>query len=297
MVLILGGAVALTLFAGWYLLVRRVQGATFDSAGVPIHYTSEGTGEPVILLHGFAVNADLNWRVPGITDRLASELQVIAVDLRGHGLSGKPHDPERYGEEMVDDVRRLMDHLQIHRAHLVGYSLGGFVALRFAATYPERLQSVSVLGAGWEHPDRSAFLAALERAADELEAGRGVGPLARHLGQGREPGLIHRTWVRLVTAHLNDTRALAALVRSVPALGVTEEELRALTVPVCSIVGSRDPLRPGAEALDGVVGDLTQVVVEDADHLSATRREELQSGLLEFLRTHGPKEAPPGPLR
>jgi pimeloyl-ACP methyl ester carboxylesterase len=289
------GLLALGMLAAWYVLLRRVEGSYFESAGVPIHYTSEGDGTPVVLLHGFAVNADLNWRLPGITDRLASEFRVIAVDQRGHGLSGKPHDPARYGQEMVEDVRRLLDHLQIDRAHLVGYSLGGFVALRFACSYPDRLHSVSVLGAGWERPDRSDFLAQLDRVADDLEAGRGVDPLARHLGEGREPGRAHRLWVRTVTRLLNDTKALGAMVRSVEALGVSEQELRALRVPVCSIVGSRDPLRPGAEALRGVVADLTSTVVEDADHLSATRSEALQAGLAAFLRERASGTSPAAP--
>lgn len=280
------GTLGLAIFAAWFIFLRRVEGSFFDSNGVPIHYTTEGAGQPVVLVHGFAVNADLNWRLPGITERLAAEFRVIAVDQRGHGLSGKPHDRDRYGQELVEDLRRLLDHLEIERVHLVGYSLGGFVALRFAATYPERLHSVSVLGAGWEHPDESKFVAALDQVADELEAGRAVDPLASQLDEDRKPGWMHRQWVRLVTRHLNDPLALAALVRSVPALFVTEAELRDLTVPVCSIVGSRDPLRPGAEALEGVVPDLTSIVAEDTDHLSATRSEALQAGLVDFIRQH-----------
>lgn len=286
MLLALAGGLALGVGILWYAFVHRVEGNVFDSQGVPLHYTSEGEGEPVVLLHGFAVNADLNWRLPGLTDRLAEQFRVVAVDLRGHGLSGKPHDPERYGMQMVHDVRRLLDHLGVERAHLVGYSLGGFVALRFAASFPERLRSLSVLGAGWERPDRSAFLGALQRVADDLEAGRAVDPLASHLGEGRKPGLTHRLWVRVMTRHLNDPLALAAMVRSVEALAVTESELLAIELPVCSIVGREDPLLAGAEALRGVVGDLTRIVVEDADHLSATRSEVLHDGLVDFLGQH-----------
>ena len=79
---------------GWmyHNITKRVVGQFFDSNGVKIHYTVEGKGEPVILVHGFAANADANWRVPGITEALAKEYQVICLDNRGHGLSDKPHE-------------------------------------------------------------------------------------------------------------------------------------------------------------------------------------------------------------
>ncbi|HEX72751.1 MAG TPA: alpha/beta fold hydrolase, partial [Candidatus Hydrogenedentes bacterium] len=98
-----------------FFATRRVTGDYFDSNGVRIHYTVEGAGDPVILVHGFAANADLNWRLPGVTKALAKEFRVIALDNRGHGLSDKPHDPQQYGAEMIEDVVRLMDHLGIEK--------------------------------------------------------------------------------------------------------------------------------------------------------------------------------------
>ena len=100
-VLAVVGVASVMLMVVWYLLIHRVEGSFVVLEGVPIHYTTEGEGEPVVLLHGFAVNADLNWRLVGITERLATEFRVIAVDQRGHGLSGKPHEPASYGMELV----------------------------------------------------------------------------------------------------------------------------------------------------------------------------------------------------
>jgi pimeloyl-ACP methyl ester carboxylesterase len=131
-----------------FLATRRVCGQWLDADGVRLHYTDEGAATPVVLLHGFAVNADLNWRPPGITAALVRGFRVIALDLRGHGLSDKPHDPGRYGMEMLEDIPRLLDHPGIERAHVVGYSLGGIITLKLAATHPERLLSAAVLGAG-----------------------------------------------------------------------------------------------------------------------------------------------------
>ena len=86
------GAVVLVLLSGAlgtvvYLLSHRVKGSWFDSKGVRIHYTDEGSGEAVVLVHGLAVNADINWRIPGVIRRLRDRYRVIALDVRGHGLS------------------------------------------------------------------------------------------------------------------------------------------------------------------------------------------------------------------
>jgi len=112
---------------------------TFTSAGVPIHYLESGSGPPVILIHGWS--ADLHmW--DDIRARLAAKYEVVALDCRGHGRSGKPHEPSAYGIEMVNDVVRLLDHLAIKQANVVGYSMGGSIALKMLETHPERLLSV-----------------------------------------------------------------------------------------------------------------------------------------------------------
>jgi pimeloyl-ACP methyl ester carboxylesterase len=271
-----------------FRITRRVKGSYFDSNGIDLHYTVEGEGEPIVLLHGFGVNADINWRLPRITQALAKEFRVIAMDLRGHGLSGKPHDSRQYGTEMADDVVRLLDHLNIDKAHVVGYSLGGMIALKLAATHPERLLTASPLGAGWERPETSAFLGAVGEIEEALKSGRGVGPLSAHLGGEREkPGLLHTLWVKFVTRYLNDGQALGDMVRALPELAVEEEDLRRISVPMCSIVGSRDPLKAGVDAMQGLVPDLEVTVLEGADHIRAPRRPELLGTLKSFLRRHG----------
>ena len=88
----------------------------FDSDGVEIAYRVDGDGPPVILIHGFLVDANMNWRMRGITETLAGNFQVISLDVRGHGQSEKPRNRAAYGVHLVEDVVRLMDHLQIERA-------------------------------------------------------------------------------------------------------------------------------------------------------------------------------------
>jgi len=275
----------------YYILSHRVVGQYAEVNGVRLHYTDEGTGEPVILVHGFASNADLNWRVPGIHRRLASHFRVIAIDLRGHGLSDKPHTSEAYGLEMVEDIAALMDQLGIQKAHLVGYSLGGFLSLKFATMYPERVRTLSVLGAGWASPEEKGVQQALERVARQLRAGQMVGPLSAVQPQTRNrPSLLHRAFVMLMTGYFNDKLALASVVEALPEITVSREELGLLNAPICVIVGERDPLRERAENLCANV-PCTFVLIPGADHATAPFNKTFQESLEAFLLSH--KEVQP----
>jgi len=267
-------------------LSQRVEGDYFDSNGARIHYTVEGEGEPVVLVHGFAVNADYNWRRPGVVHRLAQDYQVIAFDHRGHGLSDKPEDVDQYGDEMVKDVVRLLDHLGIEKAHVVGYSMGGFITLKLLTMYPDRLLSAAPCAAGWSRPEGEHAIL-LEELVASLEAGTGIGPLLKQLRPGgREPTSVEIAAANAVFRRFNDEAILAKLVRSFPELVVTEEQLRANQVPVLSIVGDQDPLKDGIDAMTGILGNHEVVVIEGADHMNATRRPEFVDGLRAFLEKH-----------
>ena len=96
----------------------------FDSKGVRIHFMDEGQGDPVVLIHGFTGNLVSEWSASGTTQTLLDAgYRVIAFDVRGHGESDKPHDPADYGDAMSEDTVRLLNHLGIERAHIVGYSV------------------------------------------------------------------------------------------------------------------------------------------------------------------------------
>src|SRR5258706_6057605 len=89
----------------------------FDSNGVQIRYVDVGTGQRIMLLHGFAGNLDRAWIDTGVLPNLQKDFRVIAFDSRGGGKSGKPHNPDAYGVEMAQDVVRLLDHLKLAKAH------------------------------------------------------------------------------------------------------------------------------------------------------------------------------------
>ena len=133
--------------------IAAAESQFFDAKGVKIHFLIEGTGEPVVLIHGLDSSARINWQMPGTIDALARDHQVIAIDLPGYGESDKPDDPAAYGEQWVDDVILLLDRLNIRKAHIVGYSMGGMVALKLIAEHPERVISGTLGGAGWLRED------------------------------------------------------------------------------------------------------------------------------------------------
>lgn len=108
----------------------------FDSAGVRIRYVEEGRGEPVVLVHGYTSDIEGQWIETGVSPALSRHHRVIAFDARGHGKSGKPHDPRAYGPEMARDVVRLLDHLGIAKAHVVGYSMGAHIVAQLLTLHP-----------------------------------------------------------------------------------------------------------------------------------------------------------------
>lgn len=288
---VVGVLLVLAGIGGYWMLStlnKRVPGETFDSAGVPIFYVDEGPrdADPVILVHGFAANGDINWRAPGIVDALKDSYRVITVDNRGHGLSGKPHNPDQYGIEMVNDIVRLMDHLEIQKAHVVGYSMGAFITLKFITTHPERLLSAMPCGAGWSKPE-GANLAMINTLADDLEHGRGFDALVRRLSPGgKEPTAWKFASVNFFLSRINDTLALAASVRGFNSLVVSEEELRKNTVPVRSVVGTIDPLRDGVDAMKDVMANLDVVYLNGFNHITAMKAPGLRENIRGFLDAH-----------
>ena len=272
---------------GWvyHNITKRVVGQFFDSNGVKIHYTVEGQGEPVILVHGFAANADANWRVPGITEALAKEYQVICLDNRGHGLSDKPHEQLKYGVEFCNDIVRLMDHLKIQKAHVIGYSMGSFITLKLGTLYPDRLLSFAPCGAGWERKDdpndrREEIAKALENDNDFTPLFKAISP------PGKLPGSRGLLSINYILNKTNDTKALAAVMRSLSDIIVTEEALRASKVPSISIVGTEDPLRTGVDRMKDVMDKHETVYIDGTDHITTIRDPKFLDALRAFLKKH-----------
>ncbi len=260
---------ALTILATVLTTASAAESRFFDSDGVRIHYLVEGEGEPVILVHGFTANAQVNWVAPGIFDALAEDYRVIAIDTRGHGRSDKPHGAENYGAQMAKDVINLMDHLGIDKAHVAGYSMGGFITTHLIANYPDRLISAIPGGAGWSRPgDPQAGMADI--IAESLEKGEGITPLMEMLtptGRPKPSGEQLATMNQMVLA-MNDPLALAAAMRGMKDLQVTKEQLSASPVAVTAVIGEIDPLKATVDAMKRAMPDMKVVVVQGGDHMS-----------------------------
>jgi pimeloyl-ACP methyl ester carboxylesterase len=126
------------------------QSRFFTVDGVRIHYWVQGSGEPVVLVHAWLSNAESNWIKPGTMAQLANNHhQVVALDLAGYGQSDAPDNPEAYGNAWVEQIYQLLDHLHIPQAHMVGYSMGSLIALKFIVEHPDRALSGLLGGMGY----------------------------------------------------------------------------------------------------------------------------------------------------
>lgn len=286
------GQALIVLTACTLLAPARLAGQTatksFDSNGVPIHYVDRGQGPPVVLIHGFTGSAVRHWEAPGVIQALESAgYRVIAMDCRGHGESGKPHDVKQYGSEMVGDVIRLLDHLKIDRAHIVGYSMGGAIASQLLIKHPGRLLTVTMLGAGWAGDNLKplgAQFVAMAEGFDKKDASwliRGVSA-----GAPKEPTPEEVAAANAALFARNDAEALAAAARSLlPLYEVSAESLRAVSLPVLAICGEQDALNvPMVKQMAATVRGMEVVWLPGATHASSVRP--AAAPLVAFLDKH-----------
>ncbi len=264
-----------------------MESATFDSDGVQIKYVTEGQGEPVILIHGFVANAQLNWIAPGVFGALAKDYRVIAPDLRGHGQSGKPHGAENYGPQMAKDIINLMDHLKIEKAHIAGYSLGGFLTVYLTANYPDRIICSIPCGAGWSAPG-SEREALTDEIAKSLESGQGITPLIKALTPAGRPQPTQEQLdsMNKMLVTMNDPLALAGAARGIKALAVPKEKIAAITVPMRDIIGEIDPLKETVDALKGANPAVDVVVIAGGDHMNTFGDPAFAKALKDFIDQH-----------
>lgn len=220
----------------------------FDAKGVKIHYITKGDGEPVMMIHGFLSSAGINWILAGTFEALAKDHRVIALDMPGHGKSDKPLDPNAYGNQLVEDVILLMDHLSIPKAHIVGYSMGGMIAMKLVCTHPDRVLSCSLGGMGWF----------------------------------KEGSPIQKGWDR---APVKDpSQPLEICFHSLAKLYVNEEQVNAIKIPIECLVGDHDPCKfMYVEPLEKARPDIPVVVITDAGHLDCIVKQQYRDELVKWI--------------
>lgn len=256
-------------------MFARPQMKTFSSDGVTLAYLDQPAArpdaEPVLLIHGFASNAATNWVNTGWVSTLSSAgYRVVAFDNRGHGASEKLYRIEDYGAPlMAEDARRLLDHLGIGRAHVIGYSMGARIAAFLAIRYPDRVRSVVFGGL----------------AANMIRGVGGAEPIAQALEADSIDSVqdpMPRSFRAFAEATGSDLRALAACMRS-SRQKITEEELGRIGVPVLVVVGGSDDIAGSPEPLVAAIPGARALVIPGRDHMKTVGDKTFKKGVLEFL--------------
>lgn len=264
----------------------------FDSNGVKICYVTEGKGEPIVLLHGWMSDSNMWGRLD--TNPMNNEFQLIAVDLRGHGKSDKPHAAEEYGPKMAEDVVRLLDHLKLPKAHLVGYSMGAIVAGKVAATHPDRVLSLVY---GGQAPILRGKVKAdareIEVFAKAVEEGKDLGAYLLEVMPADQAKLSEdqaKSLAKILYGD-KDVKAFAVAGRGIKNLDVTADQLKKCKAPILFVHGSKeaDATKERAAAIIKLLGRGEIKVIEGADHMTTLTKPEFAKTIEAFLRANKQK--------
>lgn len=235
-----------------------------DSDGVRINYRIEGAGPPLVLVHGFTETLE-SWYELGFVAALASDYRLILIDIRGHGASGKPHDPGAYVlERRVGDVTAVLDALALRKAHFWGYSMGGWIGFGMARYAPRRVDRLVI---GGMHPYARDLDAFRKLCRTGLEEGGEafVTAVERDLGEPIWPGYKARQRAADFVAYL-------AMSQDSPSL---EEILPAIEIPCCLYAGENDPRYAAAERAARAIPRAVFFGLPGLGHLGAQARNDL----------------------
>jgi pimeloyl-ACP methyl ester carboxylesterase len=250
-----------------------------DRNGVRIHYEVVGAGPPLLLSHGFGASSHM---FRANASALGDANTIITWDLRGHGASDSPSDPDAYSEALsIADMAALLDAVGADRAVIGGHSLGGYLSLAFHLAHPERVGGLVLIdtGPGYRNDEaRAGWNRVAEQSAVNLEQ-RGLAALG---GSDEQSASVHRDASGLARAARgilaqHDDRVLASLPT--------------IAVPTLVIVGEDDKLfRKAAAYMAEKIPDAALVVVPGAGHApNVTHAEHFDRALRAFLARTRPE--------
>jgi len=240
--------------------------------GVRLAYDSVGEGAAVVLVHGFAASRMQNWRAPGWYDTLTGAgYRVVAMDCRGHGESGKPHDPQSYDHEiMMEDVAAVMRAADAAPAFLMGYSMGGYISIHLLLRRPELVKKLAIGGVGATYlrgrfgPRETIADALVEPDKSKIES-----PVARRFREFAEQ-------------EGKDLAALAACMRAERRIHPASE-LAQSKRPVLVVCGENDDLTGPPGPLAEAFADGRAVMVPRRDHMTTVGDKVYKKAVLEFF--------------
>ncbi|MEM1047653.1 MAG: alpha/beta fold hydrolase [Pseudomonadota bacterium] len=244
---------------------------TFLSDGITLAYRDEGQGEPILLIHGFASSSHMNWVYPSWFRTLTDAgRRVIAIDNRGHGESEKLYDTALYPAPlMAGDAARLLDHLDIARADVMGYSMGARISAFLCLQAPEKVRSVVFGGLGMGMVD-------------------GVGapePIARALEAPSLESVTHpvgRAFRQFAENTKSDLKALATCMRA-SRQTISGEDIARIENPALVAVGTRDEIAGSAAGLAALLPNGAALDIPGRDHMVAVGDKAYKAGVLDFL--------------
>ena len=244
---------------------------TFNNGPVELAYLDEGEGDPIVLVHGFASNKEVNWVMPGWTSTLRREgRRVIALDNRGHGKSTKLYDPAAYHTDiMAGDVAALIEHLALGRADLMGYSLGSRISAVLAARRPELVRSVILGGAGIRLVDNAGLR---DEIAESLEA--------PSLDAVTDP--MGKRFRAFAEQTRSDLKALAACLRG-SRQPVGMEDITNIRASALVAVGTKDDITGSPHELAALMPNARAIDIPDRDHMLAVGDKVFKAAAIEFL--------------
>jgi len=242
---------------------------------IKLYYEQVGSGIPVVFVHEFAGDVrsyEMQMRYFG------QRYRCIAFNARGYPPSDVPEDSKLYSQERArDDIRAVLDALKIDKAHIVGLSMGGFAALHFGFTYPDRARSLVIAGCGYgAEPDkRTQFTAEAEAAAKQFEqVGMAKAAEAYALGptrvqfQNKDP----RGWQEFADQLAeHSTEGSARTMRGIqarrPSLFDLVDQMQTITAPTLMMTGDQDwpCLEPGV-LMKRTIPTAALVVMPNAGH-------------------------------
>ncbi len=246
----------------------------FSHSDFEFDYIDEGDGDPIILVHGFASNHIVNWVSTGwVKWLLEAGYRVIAFDNRGHGKSSKSHDTEDYHPElMASDAIALLEHRQIDRAHMMGYSMGARIAAFAGLRHGERISSLIFGGLGMGMVDGVGDWDTIAQAllADDPASISDIGGLA---------------FRKFADQTRSDRLALAACIQTSRTL-LTRDEIGRIAAPALIAVGTKDDIAGNPEPLADMMADGASFAIDGRDHMLAVGDKTFKKRVTDFLAEH-----------